>query len=245
MDVACRGCGAHRDRRLSYWLNTSTADVATPRGDATSPETGAIKVGTGPDTVSVWFDFYYSHCHAFEEAYGTALADLVNEGSVSLQSHPIVLRNSTPLPVPISPNEQRTPPTALRRPTPTSPSASHKRPLTENRPTQASVTASSRRSRRTSVRPTPAAASTRIVFGTTPFPRHRNSQRIHKQVKSGHPPWSSTACTFSSRETPRKTSRPTSRTERTCAPPLRGTFCPYPYHLASEEAPQRETDPVD
>lgn len=70
---------------------SSGGSGAVPEGSAIDSETGAIVIGDGPDTVTTWVDFYCPHCQEFEATYGPTLTDLVDEGSITLEVHPVAL----------------------------------------------------------------------------------------------------------------------------------------------------------
>lgn len=71
-------------------LNTSaTAPGPTPEAGQIDEETGAITFGDGPDTVATWVDFMCPYCAQFEEAEGETIAGLVEDGSITLEIHPI------------------------------------------------------------------------------------------------------------------------------------------------------------
>lgn len=79
---------------LVVWMNAlATSPGAAPDSPAVNAETGAISVGDGPDTVSVWADFMCPHCQEFERAEGGVIGSLVEDGSITLDLHPVALAN--------------------------------------------------------------------------------------------------------------------------------------------------------
>ena len=77
---------------LVVWMNnTATAPGPRPDGSGINEETGAITVGAGDDELDVWFDFYCSHCQAFEDSYGPTIDDLLEEGRITLNLLPVAL----------------------------------------------------------------------------------------------------------------------------------------------------------
>ena len=77
------------------WLNsTATSPGEPPKAESVNQETGAISVGTGPVEVATYIDFMCPACNAFEQKYGDALTDLVDDGSITLNIHPIAILDS-------------------------------------------------------------------------------------------------------------------------------------------------------
>lgn len=77
---------------LVVWMNNSSAGPGdAPQGAIVNSETGAITVGSGPDTVTTWFDFYCPHCQDFEAAYGPTVDGLLQDGSITLELQPVAL----------------------------------------------------------------------------------------------------------------------------------------------------------
>ncbi len=74
------------------WMNsTSTAPGESPEAPNIVTETGAIVVGD-PDaanTISTYIDFMCPVCGQFEELYGPTIEGLVDDGSATLEVHPI------------------------------------------------------------------------------------------------------------------------------------------------------------
>lgn len=69
--------------------NQATSPGQPPQSSNIDPETGAIHVGDGPDVVATYIDFMCPICGQFEEAYGETLEGLVDDGSITLDIHPI------------------------------------------------------------------------------------------------------------------------------------------------------------
>lgn len=73
------------------WAGNSaaTSPGEPPKTSAVNVETGAISVGEGPDTVDTYLDFMCPVCAQFEQAYGPTLEQLVTDGEITLNIHPI------------------------------------------------------------------------------------------------------------------------------------------------------------
>ena len=54
-------------------------------------ETGAVVVGSGSQTLDTYIDFMCPICNKFEETYGDEILDLVNNGTITLNIHPIAI----------------------------------------------------------------------------------------------------------------------------------------------------------
>ncbi|GAA1666100.1 DsbA family protein [Microbacterium lacus] len=77
---------------LVVWMNnTATAPdpVNTPDAAVINQETGAITVGDGAGTMDTYIDFMCPVCNQFEQAYGEAIQSLVDDGTITLNIHPI------------------------------------------------------------------------------------------------------------------------------------------------------------
>ncbi|MGP3535846.1 DsbA family protein [Microbacterium sp. RD1] len=73
-----------------WWGNAAATSAGeAPDSSVVNSETGAIAVGDGPDTVDTYVDFMCPICGQFEQAYGPTLEELVNDGSITLNIHPI------------------------------------------------------------------------------------------------------------------------------------------------------------
>jgi len=77
---------------LVVWMNNSGAGP----GPGTAPdsanidaETGAISIGDGEDTMDTYIDFMCPVCNQFEQAYGEAISGLIDDGTITLNIHPI------------------------------------------------------------------------------------------------------------------------------------------------------------
>ncbi|MFV0373326.1 DsbA family protein [Microbacterium sp.] len=71
--------------------NSANEPAARPASAGIEQESGAIQIGTGPDVVSVYFDFFCSHCQQFESVYGDTIAEGLTDGSITLELHPVAL----------------------------------------------------------------------------------------------------------------------------------------------------------
>lgn len=73
-----------------WFANNQAAGPGTlPETSAVNTETGAIAVGTGEKTVDTYVDFMCPVCNSFEQAYGPTLQQLVDDGTITLNVHPI------------------------------------------------------------------------------------------------------------------------------------------------------------
>lgn len=71
--------------------NQPGAPDARPDSSGIDPETGAVVVGEGPDTLDLWFDFYCPHCQQFEAAYGGTVDEMLQAGELTLHLYPVAL----------------------------------------------------------------------------------------------------------------------------------------------------------
>jgi protein-disulfide isomerase len=72
------------------WMNSSTGAAGErPEAANINAETGAISVGDGPNTIATYIDFMCPICGDFEELYGPTIEGLVDDGSATLDIHPI------------------------------------------------------------------------------------------------------------------------------------------------------------
>lgn len=77
---------------LVVWMNnTASAPAVAPAASNVDQETGAVSFGTGPDVVETYVDFLCPYCGQFEEAEGETIGDLVNDGSITLEIHPVAI----------------------------------------------------------------------------------------------------------------------------------------------------------
>lgn len=72
--------------------NQASGPGATPESNGTfNAETGAVSIGDGEDTVSVFLDFQCPACKNFEEQMGPALEQAAADGKITLEYHPIAI----------------------------------------------------------------------------------------------------------------------------------------------------------
>jgi protein-disulfide isomerase len=64
-------------------------DFETP-ANATADGTGLV-VGTGPTKVDIYFDFMCPHCRAFEDSAGSTIDQMVADGRITVNYHPIAI----------------------------------------------------------------------------------------------------------------------------------------------------------
>ncbi|GAA5035460.1 DsbA family protein [Microbacterium fluvii] len=75
---------------LVIWMNNqSSAPGEVPDSAGINQETGAIAVGDGSNVLDTYIDFMCPICGQFEELYGETIEGLVNDGSITLNIHPI------------------------------------------------------------------------------------------------------------------------------------------------------------
>ena len=75
---------------LVVWGNSqATSPGEAPEASNINAETGAIAVGDGPDELATYVDFMCPVCGQFEELYGATIEGLVDDGSITLNLHPI------------------------------------------------------------------------------------------------------------------------------------------------------------
>ncbi|MDQ1129347.1 thioredoxin domain-containing protein [Microbacterium sp. SORGH_AS_0888] len=75
------------------WMNNvkagPSAPVVVPSSSGIDTETGAIAVGTGSGTLDTYVDFMCPVCGNFEKTYGPTIQSLVEDGTITLNIHPI------------------------------------------------------------------------------------------------------------------------------------------------------------
>jgi protein-disulfide isomerase len=69
--------------------NAATDPGEPPQGSGIDQETGAVVVGDGEQSMDTYIDFMCPICGQFEEAYGDAILELVDDGTITLNIHPI------------------------------------------------------------------------------------------------------------------------------------------------------------
>jgi len=77
---------------LVVWMNDSSSNAGptvVPDAPSINVETGAIEVGDGTGTMDTYIDFMCPICNQFEQAYGEAITGLVDDGTITLNIHPI------------------------------------------------------------------------------------------------------------------------------------------------------------
>jgi len=73
-----------------WFANSQATSPGTlPESSVVNTDTGAIAVGSGPKTVDTYIDFMCPVCNSFEQAYGPTLQQLVDDGTITLNIHPI------------------------------------------------------------------------------------------------------------------------------------------------------------
>ncbi|WP_065570936.1 DsbA family protein [Microbacterium oleivorans] len=73
-------------------LNTRATDPGpVPSSSGIDKQTGAVTFGDGPDKVATYVDFMCPYCGQFEDAEGKTIAGLVDDGSITLEVHPVTI----------------------------------------------------------------------------------------------------------------------------------------------------------
>ncbi|MBN9154999.1 MAG: thioredoxin domain-containing protein [Microbacterium sp.] len=84
---------------LVIWINASATagntpgavGTATPKGSIVNSETGAITFGAGSNTVDTYIDFLCPYCNQFEQSEGPTIKQLIDDGKVTLNVHPVTI----------------------------------------------------------------------------------------------------------------------------------------------------------
>jgi protein-disulfide isomerase len=77
---------------IVVWSNGRSDDPGpAPQAAIINQETGAIEVGEGEQTLDTYIDFMCPVCNQFEQAYGEPIQELVEDGTVTLNIHPIAI----------------------------------------------------------------------------------------------------------------------------------------------------------
>ncbi|PZU49076.1 MAG: protein-disulfide isomerase [Microbacterium sp.] len=80
---------------LVVWMNSAATDPGTPpSGSGIDQTTGAVIVGSGEQTLDTYIDFMCPICNQFESTFGDEILDLVNDGTITLNIHPIAILDS-------------------------------------------------------------------------------------------------------------------------------------------------------
>jgi hypothetical protein len=74
---------------LVVWMNN--AATSTPRAAQASTGTGRRRRRLGEQTLDTYVDFMCPICNQFEKTYGDRILDLVNNGKITLNIHPIAI----------------------------------------------------------------------------------------------------------------------------------------------------------
>jgi protein-disulfide isomerase len=61
----------------------------TPSASNIDPDTGAILVGDGENSLDTYIDFMCPICNQFEQVYGEEISGMVDDGTITLGIHPI------------------------------------------------------------------------------------------------------------------------------------------------------------
>lgn len=69
--------------------NSSSAPAEAPKASNIDTETGAISFGDGSQTVDTFIDFICPYCNQFEQSEGSTINGLVQDGTITLNVHPL------------------------------------------------------------------------------------------------------------------------------------------------------------
>jgi protein-disulfide isomerase len=76
------------------FINHASSGPGTAPAAATiDTETGAIAIGDGDRTLDTYVDFMCPICGSFESTYGPSIEGLVDDGTITLNVHPISILN--------------------------------------------------------------------------------------------------------------------------------------------------------
>jgi len=77
---------------LVVWMNNqATAPAASPASASIDSDTGAIRLGDGPDVLETYVDFMCPYCGHFEESWGDAISEEVAAGNLTLEIYPVAI----------------------------------------------------------------------------------------------------------------------------------------------------------
>ena len=75
---------------LVYFMNRTASEPAqAPAAGVVNEETGAIAIGDGDQSVDEYLDFMCPYCGQAWDAYGETTSELVEDGTITLNLHPI------------------------------------------------------------------------------------------------------------------------------------------------------------
>lgn len=69
--------------------NAASGPGTAPQASNVDQQTGAISFGTGTKTMDTYIDFMCPGCKGFETSYGSSIQGLVDDGTITLNVHPI------------------------------------------------------------------------------------------------------------------------------------------------------------
>lgn len=74
------------------WMNSAASGPGTqPTASNIDITTGAIHVGEGEQTLDTYVDFMCPICNNFEQVFGSTIESLVDDGTITLNIHPIAI----------------------------------------------------------------------------------------------------------------------------------------------------------
>ncbi len=80
---------------IVVWMNNAaTAPGEAPQASNIDADTGAIAFGDGDGTMDTYIDFMCPNCNSFEQTYGSEIEALKDDGTITLNIHPIAILDS-------------------------------------------------------------------------------------------------------------------------------------------------------
>lgn len=77
-----------------WFLNSTLSGPGeVPASEHVNAETGAISFGDGDQTLDTYIDFMCPICNQFEQVYGDQMTQLREDGTITLNVHPIAILN--------------------------------------------------------------------------------------------------------------------------------------------------------
>ncbi|MFT3798178.1 DsbA family protein [Microbacterium sp.] len=74
--------------------NKATDPGVLPQASGIDQETGAVTFGDGQDVVATYVDFMCPYCNQFEQASGSTITQLIDEGRITLEIYPVHILDS-------------------------------------------------------------------------------------------------------------------------------------------------------
>ncbi|MFT4211243.1 MAG: thioredoxin domain-containing protein [Microbacterium sp.] len=71
--------------------NKSSEPAVAPTASNIDTSTGSVSFGTGSNTVDTYIDFLCPYCQQFEESEGDTIQQLIDDGEITLNVHPVTI----------------------------------------------------------------------------------------------------------------------------------------------------------